>query len=148
MPSSTGLLIRQEQGYVKTELRSDLAARTPITGVPPNVCSQICVVTRRIIEQLFDPTLTVEAVLDRCGVASHTFTAYFRRVHDRTPGRYIWHGRMCAARRCLRHPELEITTIAFSVGYTRYRTFARAVKRYADCSPSVWREELLGENVQ
>jgi len=140
--------IRLEQGYVKTELRSDLADRLPITGVPPNVHHQICVVTRRIIERLFDPTLSVDAVLRRCGVTSHTFTTYFRHVHDRTPGRYIWHGRMRAARRCLQHPELEITIIAFSLGYTRYRTFARAVKRYAECSPSDWREELLGENVQ
>lgn len=148
MSSSHDSPLRLEQGYVKTELRGDLAARTPITGVPPNVCSQICVVTRRIIERLFDPTLTVEAVLRRCRITSHTFTTHFRRVHDRTPGRYIWHGRMRTTRRCLRHPELEITTIAFSLGYTRHRTFARAVRRYAECSPTAWREELLGENVQ
>lgn len=104
-----------------------------------------------IHEHLFDPALTVGAVLERCGIRSNSYSHRFKAVlvdagePPLTVRRYIEKRRMEAAKRLLRHPELELTLIALSLGFEHYSRFVRTCHRWLGCSPSAYRRKCQDE---
>ena len=98
--------------------------------------------TAYIHDQLFVHDLTVTKMREACALNESTFAARFRRHHGLTPGAYIRHLRVEAAKKLLHYDAIRIADIAFYVGYKHYRTFARVFKRMAGCSPQAFREEV------
>lgn len=94
-----------------------------------------------IVDHLYDPGLTVSRVLEACSIRSHSFTHLFKYRQRRSVREWIEAARLRTARRMLSHDAIEITNIAFAVGYNDYRSFARAFKRHMDCSASEYRTE-------
>ena len=101
---------------------------------------------RCIHEHVFDPHLNVSFVLDHCQIHSHGFLSLFRFHTGRTLGRYILHLRILAAVRLLGLEEVDITSIAFYLGFNHYRTFSRMMKRHIGYPPSEIRKILLPNN--
>lgn len=95
---------------------------------------------------LFDPDLNVADVRRRCRLRNNNVSTRFRCAVGLGLRDYIEAGRMEAAKRLLRHQDLEIYLIAMAVGYEHQETFCRAFQRQAGCTPSEWREAaVVGE---
>lgn len=94
-----------------------------------------------IVDHLYDSDLTVSRVLEACSIRSNSFTHLFKYHQRRSMREWIEVARLRTARRMLGHETIEITNIAFAIGYNDYRSFARAFKRHMDCSASEYRAE-------
>ena len=105
-------------------------------------------VLRYIHNHLFEESLTIHGVLEQCHVRSHSFNARFKYEllksgqGPMTIWDYIQQQRVEAAKRLLRHKEIELFLIAISLGFKHYETFTRVFKRYANESPSAFRHQL------
>jgi len=110
---------------------------------PPDVRALLCCLRKHLYEE----TCNVNAILACSGVTSPSLHARFKYHVGTTIRRYLEQHRLKAARRLLQHDGLEIHVIAFSVGYTSYRTFGRAFRRYFGCTPTDCREKMSRENV-
>jgi AraC-like DNA-binding protein len=129
----------QRQTQIERELTAFQTKQPDCDDAPPSVR----VATEHIHAHLFDPGLTVKRLRDRLGLTDSMFSPRFRRYHGRTPGRYIRHLRVEAAKRLLRRFEdVRISEVAFHVGYEHYRTFARVFKRVVGQSPQAFREHV------
>ncbi len=127
---------------IERELRAVRDEQPDCDDAPPSVR----VATEHIHEHLFDTELTVKRLRDRLGLTDAMFSSRFRRYHGRTPGRYIRHLGVDAAKRLLRRfDSLRISDVAFHVGYEHYRTFARLFKRVTGRSPQEFREKKNGK---
>lgn len=127
----------QRQTQIELELTAFRAEQPDCDDAPPSVR----VATEHIHDHLFDSDLTVKRLRDRLGLTDPMFSPRFRRYHGRTPGRYIRHLRVEAAKRLLRRfDDLRMADVAFQVGYEHYRTFTRVFKRITEQSPSEFRE--------
>jgi AraC-like DNA-binding protein len=92
-----------------------------------------------IHEHLFSWNLNATAVRRGCRLRNNNVTSRFRCAVGVGLREYIEAGRVAAAKRLLRHPDLEIYLIAMAVGYEHPETFCRAFRRRSGCTPSVWR---------
>lgn len=123
---------------IERELSSFRIEQPDCDDTPPSVR----VATEYIHDHLFDPELTVKRLRNQLGLTDSMFSPRFRLYHGRTPGRYIQHLRVEAAKRLLRRfDELRIAEIALYVGYEHYRTFARLFKRVTGHSPQAYRDQ-------
>ena len=126
----------QRQTQIERELTAFRTRQSDCDDAPPSVR----VATEHIHAHLFDPELTVKRLRNRLGLTDSMFSPRFRLYHGRTPGRYIRHLRMEAAKRLLREfDDLPIADVAFLVGYEHYRTFARVFKRATEQAPKAFR---------
>ncbi|GIV57653.1 MAG: hypothetical protein KatS3mg042_0566 [Rhodothermaceae bacterium] len=100
-------------------------------------------VLRYIHEHLFEETLDVTTVCRHCGQNNHNVSSRFKRHIGIGMRDYIEYGRMEAAKRLLRYPDLSILQIAWSIGFTYPESFARAFKRYTGHTASAYRRILL-----
>ena len=92
---------------------------------------------------LFDSSLDVSRVLELCNIHSPGIYRRFASHVGVTPRKYLEDRRMTAAKRLLTFPELKIGAISFAIGYSDYETFERAFRRFARCSPTAYRRQLL-----
>lgn len=100
---------------------------------------------RYVHEHLFAPELNVGAVRRGCRLRNNNVSTRFRCAVGTGLRDYIEGGRMAAAKRLLRHDDLEIYLIAMSVGYEHQETFCRAFRRRIGCTPSEWRASTRTE---
>lgn len=104
--------------------------------------TQVRCVVRHLHAHLFDHDLQIGDVCDCCGVNSSHFQLQFKCHCHNTMHCYCEEKRMLAALRLLKIRELDIGLIAFEIGYTNYRTFGRAFKRFFGATPSGTRQNL------
>lgn len=95
---------------------------------------------------LFDPDFNVAAVRRRCRLRNNNVSTRFRCAVGMGLRDYIEAGRVEAAKRLLRHRDLEIYLISMAVGYEHQETFCRAFQRQVGCVPSEWREAQAARN--
>jgi AraC-like DNA-binding protein len=103
--------------------------------------ASVCTATEVIHHWMFSPRLTVDWLREQCHITSNSFPQYFKEAHGVTPSRYIQTHRIRAACLLLQHRELDTFGVALSLGYARYRTFARAFKRLVGMTPSEYRDQ-------
>lgn len=130
-----------QQQLIEQELE---AFKDEELSVPAGVPYRMEEVATCIHEHLFMREVTVAWVLDQCGITDHGFSQRFKCYFHRTPHKYIETKRVEAAKRLLAHEELAIADVGFQVGYSYYSTFFRVFKHHTGCSPSAYREKLLG----
>lgn len=100
---------------------------------------EIRAMLRYVHEHLFSTSLNATAVRTGCRLRNNNVSTRFRCAVGVGLRDYIEAGRMAAAKRLLRHGDLEIYLIAMSVGYEHQETFCRAFRRQVGCTPSEWR---------
>lgn len=91
---------------------------------------------RYINEHLFDPQLTVDRLVNECGITGNTFSQRFRMRMGSTPHNYIQSHRIDAACSLFSHGIDNVFRVGLSVGYARYRSFLRNFKTIVGCTPS------------
>ena len=127
-----------QQHFIETELaRYQAALDDRLDLVVPG---DVEAVLRCIHEHLFNEELNVTWVLAQCGIRSNTFQARFKYYCRMRLAYYIQTERIKAAVHLMKYEVLDLCSIAFSVGYRSYNTFARAFKRCKACSPAAFRE--------
>lgn len=94
---------------------------------------------RCVHAHLFDERLSVTFVRETCGLLNHNISCRFKQAVGVGMRRYIERERMRAAERLLRHSELGVMDIAWSIGYAYPETFGRAFRRYEGCTPTAFR---------
>lgn len=135
-PMEKDRIIERELAQVKEELIA-------FDGFPGSVQR----VLRCLHDHLFDESYNVNAILECSRSPKVNTRAQFKYHVGITIRCYLEALRMKAAMQLLEHNELEIFTIAFSIGYASYRTFDRAFRRYVGCSPTEYRAKMSSENV-
>lgn len=104
---------------------------------------RVQMLTRFILNHLYDPRLNASYVEANCPAHGQVALQRFKLTHGYTLYRFIEACRLEAARRLLElEMELNASTVAALVGYSRYRTFARAFKRTLDRTPSEYSSNL------
>ncbi len=104
---------------------------------------QITEVLRTIHENLFDERLNAERVKQLCLIGNHNISCRFKHIvgvgiHD-----YIEMKRVEAAKLLLQQTTIEISTIAFKLGYSYQESFSRAFRPRAGCSPKEYRLQVV-----
>ncbi|NGP87735.1 helix-turn-helix domain-containing protein [Fodinibius halophilus] len=95
-----------------------------------------------IHKNLFDASLNVSWLKDKCDINHKVFSARFAQYVGFYPKEYILHHRIKAAKRTLRDIDLPVTRVALAVGFNSLSAFCKAFKREMDMGPSDWREEV------
>jgi len=104
---------------------------------------RVQMLTRFILNHLYDPRLNASYVKANCPAHSQVALQRFKLTHGYTLYRFIEACRLEAARRLLElDADLNTSAVAAFVGYSRYRTFARAFKRVLDRTPSGYSQNL------
>ncbi len=89
---------------------------------------------------LFDEGLQAGQVLDACGIRSHTFRAQFKYQTGYTLKDYIKRHRVQLACQLLRNDTLDVSDIAYGLGYSHPNTFRAVFKRTIGQTPSDYRK--------
>lgn len=96
-------------------------------------------------DHLADPKLRVEELARRHYVSVRRAYTLFERIGT-TPGAYLRHERLVAARAMLSDPRYArrgISDVAAAVGFLERRTFELAFRRESGMTPGAWRREHL-----
>ncbi len=95
-----------------------------------------------LAERLFDKNLNVGIWFRACKVRSNTLKLRFRDELRETPHAYYNHLRIDTARELVRHTDIEFWRIAELLGYSDFRTFERAFRRWTDLTPTAFRHRF------
>lgn len=90
--------------------------------------------------------LTLEQMAAYIGFSKYHFSRLFKQHTNTTFYDYLCRKRVQAAQALLT-TDLSITEIAFQTGFNNLTTFCRCFKKYADCSPTRYREMFREEAV-
>lgn len=92
------------------------------------------------LEQLW----TIEEMAAQCGLRASAFADYCQRITNLTPGRYLTHCRVEAAKRMLgSRPEVSVTDIAMACGFQSSQYLATVFRQKTGQSPSAYRKALM-----
>ena len=97
---------------------------------------------------LFSETLDATRVRLQFRLTNNNIASRFKHHIGAEMQRYIESARLEAAKRLLRHEDLSVLKIAWSVGYAYPESFARAFKRYMGVSASEYRAQMLRRTVK
>lgn len=103
---------------------------------------------RYVHENLFNPTLNVNLVKERCRIRNNNFSMRFRFTTGIGLREYIEEQRLKASLELMQHEDIEIYMIAMSVGYLHAESFNRAFKRIVGCCPTKYRQWLYMRDSQ
>ncbi len=94
------------------------------------------------IDAHYADDLTLEQAADYIGFSKYHFSRLFKQHTHTTYHNYLCHKRIQAAQFLLTNDaELTITEIAFRVGFNNLATFCRCFTKYANCSPTEYRNK-------
>lgn len=100
---------------------------------------------RRVLEELHtDPARdwTLQTMAHLAGMSRAAFTAKFKELVGRPPGRYLTDLRMSRAEDDLTRTTAPLAAIARNVGYSNEFAFATAFRRHHGTSPGHWRKRF------
>lgn len=96
---------------------------------------------RRLIEERGYTSLGVEELAAEFGMSVNHFTRRFKAETGTTPGRYVLGCRLDRAAELLRFSDMNITAVAYSLGFADLYTFSKAFRRHTGLSPRIWIQE-------
>lgn len=92
--------------------------------------------------------LTLEQVADYIGFSKYHFSRLFKQHTNTTFHNYLCHKRIQEAQYLLTaNRNLPITDIAFQTGFNNLTSFSRCFNKYANCSPTEYRNKLRHGNI-
>jgi AraC-like DNA-binding protein len=124
-----------EHSKTRLELRRFIEMHPP----PEAACWQLGKLLRCIHAHLFDPSLNVRELRQRCALRDNNISSRFKREMGVPPKEYIDGLRLKAAKYLLQHPDIRTAAAAHAVGYRNLQTFYRAVRRRYGCTPAALR---------
>lgn len=137
--------LRRSRVSLSAVIEAELAAHRRATvrewrhvDVPADVAQTLACIHAR----LFEEGLNVTLVRETCGLLNHNISCRFKRAVGLGMRRYIERERVAAAKRLLRHEELSVLDIAWSIGYAYPETFERAFRRLERCTPTQFRRRV------
>lgn len=103
--------------------------------------------TRRMVEMFLNAlpqhlgeSWTLDAMAHQCGLGASAFANYCRQITNLSPGRYLTHCRVEAAKRLLvGQPELNITGVALACGFESSQYLATVFRKWTGQSPRAYR---------
>jgi AraC-like DNA-binding protein len=100
-------------------------------------------VKKYIEENMSNPELTVDDVITHAnmGMSKINFYKRLRRATDKTPMEFMRSMRMKRAAQLLRESELNVSEVAYEVGYNNPRYFSIQFKEEYGISPSNYQEK-------
>lgn len=105
------------------------------------------------IDEHFTEDLTLEEVASMAGYSKYHFARIFKIYTNNSFYRYVNQHRIAMAEELLSNPEVSITQIAISCGFSTTSAFIRMFKQFNECTPSDFRKlrekySFSGENRQ
>lgn len=86
--------------------------------------------------------LSLDSIARKIGFSKYHFARLFKAHTGKSFYRYLNSVRMSNAQSMLTDPDISITAIAYSVGYTSMSSFIRMFKDFYGCTPSHYRRML------
>ena len=94
---------------------------------------------RRVLEQNYDTSLTIEDLSREVALSPYHLIRTFRHVYKQTPHQYLVNQRIAKAKELLRNSDLSITEICAAVGYESLGSFSTLFRKVAGVSPTTYR---------
>ena len=85
--------------------------------------------------------ITLAQVSQHCNMSSFAFSHAFREDHGISFQEYVGRCRVRKAQQSLRDPELSISEVALSAGFSDLSHFGRKFKQLVGTTPSTWRKQ-------
>jgi AraC-like DNA-binding protein len=87
-----------------------------------------------------NPDLKLYDVASHVGISEEMTSDLLRKYCDKNFRQYLNQIRMEEAKRLLKESDLQISEIAFKIGYNNIQHFNRVFKEYTNQSPKIYRE--------
>ncbi len=97
----------------------------------------------RLLDQDPSRAWTLDGITAETEMPKSTLLTSFRKCMGKTPMEYLREVRMNLASELLRDGRVSIASVAQQVGYESVSAFGASFKRWAGCSPSVYRRDEL-----
>ena len=91
---------------------------------------------KEYIHQHLSENIKAGDVAERVNLSTSYFTTYFKQKTGCTFRDYVLQEKMRCASELLRRQEMNVSQIAYAMGYTDYRSFSRAFKNVTNHAPS------------
>jgi AraC-like DNA-binding protein len=112
----------------------DFEKKSHDSGISPLIENSITYIRQNLSEQI--------KIENLCELAHLSIPRFKQRFKDETgvpPGEFMLRSKIEKASEVLSETTIEITTIAFDLGFSSSQYFATVFKRYTNCSPSYYR---------
>ena len=96
-----------------------------------------------VMEHLSDPEFGIDALADALNMSTNQLFKKVKAIMNTTPYNVIVQIRMTAAAQLMKQGNLNISEVAYKVGYQELSNFSRSFKKFYNVSP---REYLKGES--
>lgn len=100
-------------------------------------------IMKEINAHIDDPDLNVEKLSTEVGVSRAHLHRKMKDLIGMTPSDYIRNIRLKRACELLKRPDIEVTQVAYKIGFTSQPHFSSHFKRYTGFSPSEYRAKCL-----
>ncbi|MDE5953819.1 MAG: helix-turn-helix domain-containing protein [Duncaniella sp.] len=97
-------------------------------------------IVSEIDSHLDDPNLNVEKLCQEVGLSRAHLNRKMKELFGLTPSEFIRNVRLRKACELLRQPDIDISQIAYSVGFSSQPHFSTAFKRFTGISPTEYRQ--------
>lgn len=104
-------------------------------------------IMRVMNEQIDNPELNVEMLGQSIGISRVQLHRKLKELIGMTPSDFIRNIRLKRACRLLQKPDVEVTQVAYAVGFSSQPHFSTAFKRFTGYSPSEYRQRCLRGDV-
>lgn len=105
-------------------------------------------IMKEINRQIDDPQLNVEKLAADVGVSRAHLHRRMKEIMGMTPSDFIRNIRLKRACELLRRPDIEVTQVAYKIGFNSQPHFSTHFKRYTGFTPSEYRaRSLAGEQM-
>ncbi len=94
------------------------------------------------IEKNFNRDISLSTLAEKANLSKYYFCRFFKHYMGVTPKQYIIKRRIEEAKRLLKEEEMDISDIAFRVGFSYLNHFERQFKKYTSQSPKEYRKSL------
>ncbi len=105
-------------------------------------------IVNQINDHLEDPNLNVEKLCQEVGLSRAHLNRKMKELFGLTPSEFIRNVRLRKACELLRQPDVDISQIAYSVGFSSQSHFSTAFKRFTGISPTEYRQKKSDEAPQ
>ena len=98
------------------------------------------------IHRYLDRKITLDEVASHCGMSKSHFSRTFRSEYGVTFQEFVIQQRIARAVELLKESELQVTQIAYAVGFSDLSNFSRMFQRYVGIHSSLYRKALNSHN--
>ena len=94
-------------------------------------------------EMISDPDLNVESLSDKIGISRAHLNRKMKELMGVSPSDFIRNVRLQKSCEILRQSDIDVTQVAYAVGFTSQSHFSTAFKRVYGMTPREYREQLM-----